>query len=312
MTSADSKTAAAETPTTTTSTPTKYNTIEDLIGPTLYIKQMKKTKAGSSKTDDKKKKTTDAASLYTIEPSPTQSVLMKKKKPVEYVLLYFSASWCPPCQSFTPILADFYQKYHDTIEIIYISSDRNVQEFESYYCTKMPFATLHPYDPQASEVTTTLRQQLPHVFQITGIPTLVVLSIPPPPTTGTTTAAITATTNPGIRFVTDQGRIDLMNHPQQFDVVWKKWQSIPTSELLSIEEGVVQSKRGDGSIFSIISKLIQTLLQNPIYIFGIFYIYKYYGKSIYRMMVLTMNNSNSTTTATTDPSLLEPIPDDEF
>jgi nucleoredoxin len=274
----------------TTSTTTAYQTIEDLLGPTLYIKQKKKTKSTTTSKDK------DVSSSYTIESCTTQSVLTKNKKPVEYVLLYFSASWCPPCQSFTPILADFYQQYQNIMEIIYISSDRNVEEFEKYYLNKMPYSTIHPFDTKASDVTFTLRKKLPQVFDITGIPTLVVLHIPPEK-------------GSGIRFVTDQGRVDLLNHPNKYDLVWKKWKSSPTP-LLSIEEGVALAKKGDGSIYSMVMKLIQALLQNPIYIFGIYYIIKFYGKSVYKM-VLSLSGANNST-ITSDPSMFEPVPDDEF
>ncbi len=266
------------------SSATAYQTIEDLIGPTLYTKKQ---------STGKNVATNDGAE-YTIESCTTQSVLTKKKKPVEYVLLYFSASWCPPCQSFTPVLADFYQQYQDSMEIIYISSDRDAPEFTKYYTSKMAFSTIHPFDATASDVTTTLRTKLPRVFQITGIPTLVVLHISPEKGTG-------------IRFVTDQGRVDLLNHQNQFDAVWKKWKS--SSPLLSIEEGVALSKRGDGSILSMIWKLLSTLLQNPVYIVGIFYVVRLYGKPIYRMI---MSTNSTATNAMTDPAMFEPIPEDEF
>jgi nucleoredoxin len=29
------------------------------------------------------------------------------------ILYYFSAHWCPPCEAFTPLLADFYQVRND-------------------------------------------------------------------------------------------------------------------------------------------------------------------------------------------------------
>ena len=283
----DSAAAAAKTSPTTTA----YQTIEDLIGPTLYVKQPKKPSPAATDNDGVE---------YTIVSCTTQSVLTKKKKPVEYVLLYFSASWCPPCQSFTPILADFYQRYPDQMEIIYISSDRNVTEFTKYYTSKMElFSTIHPFDATASDVTTTLRKQLPHVFQISGIPTLVVLHM--------------ASSEPGIRFVTDQGRMDLLNHQNQLDTVWTKWKSSSSSSrpLLSIEEGVALSKRGDGSIGSIIWKLLGTLAQNPIYIVGIFYLVRFYGKSIYQMIATTTTNSTAAN-AMTDPAMFEPIPEDEF
>jgi thiol-disulfide isomerase/thioredoxin len=149
-TNKNSNDSAAAAAATTSPTTTAYQTIEDLIGPTLYVKQPKKPSPAATENDGVE---------YTIVSCTTQSVLTKKNKPVEYVLLYFSASWCPPCQSFTPILADFYQRYPDQMEIIYISSDRNVTEFTKYYTSKMEFSTIHPFDATASDVTTTLRKQ---------------------------------------------------------------------------------------------------------------------------------------------------------
>jgi nucleoredoxin len=51
------------------------------------------------------------------------------------VALYFSASWCPPCQRFTPILIDFYNAAKEAkcgFEIVFVSSDRGTEEFEKY------------------------------------------------------------------------------------------------------------------------------------------------------------------------------------
>lgn len=44
----------------------------------------------------------------------------------KYVLIYFSAHWCPPCQRFTPLLADFYDEHKDAcdFEVLFVSSDR--------------------------------------------------------------------------------------------------------------------------------------------------------------------------------------------
>ncbi|KPA80473.1 tryparedoxin-like protein [Leptomonas pyrrhocoris] len=44
----------------------------------------------------------------------------------KYVLIYFSAHWCPPCQRFTPLLADFYDEHKDKygFEVLFVSSDR--------------------------------------------------------------------------------------------------------------------------------------------------------------------------------------------
>ena len=51
------------------------------------------------------------------------------------VTLYFSASWCPPCQKFTPILTEFYNAAKEAkcgFEVVFVSSDRGTEEFEQY------------------------------------------------------------------------------------------------------------------------------------------------------------------------------------
>ncbi|KPA78780.1 tryparedoxin-like protein [Leptomonas pyrrhocoris] len=52
-----------------------------------------------------------------------------------YVLLYFSAHWCPPCRSFTPILKDFYERHGQdkNFEIVFVSRDNSAAEMQSYF-----------------------------------------------------------------------------------------------------------------------------------------------------------------------------------
>eukprot|EP01083_Nonionella_stella_P200626 734581_1 len=56
--------------------------------------------------------------LSTFENSEPTSTIMKDK---DLVLLYFSASWCPPCKQFTPVLSEFYTKHcaQNKVEIVY-------------------------------------------------------------------------------------------------------------------------------------------------------------------------------------------------
>lgn len=42
-----------------------------------------------------------------------------------YILIYFSAHWCPPCRRFTPKLVKFYNKFSKkgNFEVIFVSAD---------------------------------------------------------------------------------------------------------------------------------------------------------------------------------------------
>ncbi|NQZ57437.1 MAG: redoxin family protein [Lentisphaeraceae bacterium] len=53
----------------------------------------------------------------------------------KYFVFYYSASWCPPCQKFTPDLVKFYNRnknLRSKYEIILVSSDRSERDQLSY------------------------------------------------------------------------------------------------------------------------------------------------------------------------------------
>ena len=54
---------------------------------------------------------------------------------IKYYAIYYSASWCPPCHAFTPLLVDWYRKfkpYHHNFELIFVSEDRSETDMYNY------------------------------------------------------------------------------------------------------------------------------------------------------------------------------------
>lgn len=67
------------------------------------------------------------------------TALKEFKKPQKYYLFYYTASWCGPCQKFTPSLVEFYQKHNKgngDFEIILVTSDSNEDSMEKYASEK--------------------------------------------------------------------------------------------------------------------------------------------------------------------------------
>lgn len=89
----------------------------------------------------------------------------------KYLLLYFSAHWCPPCRGFTPQLVAFYHKLKEakgeSFELIFVSSDKHREAFDEYF-NEMPWFAL-PYEMRD------LKDDLSKRLDVTGIPTLALL-----------------------------------------------------------------------------------------------------------------------------------------
>ena len=133
---------------------------------------------------------------YTIEDSIEHT---------KYVLLYFSAHWCGPCRQFTPVLNQWYQMVNETnknVEIIYISSDQDLDEYLEYADT-MPWKCVQYGDVDNLNVCNRLKT----MCQVKGIPRLVVFN--------TETKDI----------VTDDGRNDITNCMGPPSDVLKTWDS---------------------------------------------------------------------------------------
>lgn len=88
----------------------------------------------------------------------------------EYIAIYYSASWCPPCRKFTPLLVDFYNEKrakHDNFELVYVSSDSSEEAQEKYMLDdKMPWPAV-----KFSKAKDNIARQ----YAGSGIPCLVLL-----------------------------------------------------------------------------------------------------------------------------------------
>ena len=90
--------------------------------------------------------------------------------PSQFIALYFSAHWCPPCRGFTPKLVKYYnnriQQGKNDFEVVFISGDQDEDQFKEYYA-EMPWLAIPFGDPRLSKLNTR--------FEVEGIPALVIL-----------------------------------------------------------------------------------------------------------------------------------------
>lgn len=87
----------------------------------------------------------------------------------EFIGLYFSASWCGPCRSFTTKLIENYEKVNKDgkkVEIVLITHDQGEQAFKDYF-GKMPWLAIPFGSPKIQETK--------DKFTIKGIPKLVIM-----------------------------------------------------------------------------------------------------------------------------------------
>lgn len=125
------------------------------------------------------------------------------QKDNKYVIVYFSAHWCPPCRNFTPKFAEWYKKNQPKLagtersfDVIFVSSDRQQDAFEEYW-NSQPWLAL-PFEERALKATISKN------MDVKGIPTVQVLD--------------TATG----KVVTDSGRTGVMTDPEAAEFPWPK------------------------------------------------------------------------------------------
>jgi len=103
-------------------------------------------------------------------PSSEMEMLDTSTLKDKYLMLYFSAHWCPPCKAFTPVLSEAYTKLkaeRDDFELVFVSSDRNEESFQEYF-DEMAFCAL-PFEYRDE------KSALSKKFGVRGIPCLIML-----------------------------------------------------------------------------------------------------------------------------------------
>ena len=98
---------------------------------------------------------------------------LEELRSFDIIGLYFSASWCLPCKTFTPTLAEYYQEHAKTcasikFEIVFVSLDKDADSFHKYF-SDMPWV--------AVEFTEGVCQRLSTQFDVNGVPTLVLINV---------------------------------------------------------------------------------------------------------------------------------------
>ena len=139
----------------------------------------------------------------------------------KYVLIYFSAHWCPPCRQFTPMLVKTYQTLKNKnipFEIVFNSWDKSQDQFRDYF-SSMPWKAIPTFN---------YKKNLDKQFKVSGIPTLVVLD-----KDGNT--------------VTVKGRNGVMKDPNGNEFPWapkKLSELVPSLSNIAKEEVSIESLQG--------------------------------------------------------------------
>ncbi|CAM9144331.1 unnamed protein product [Phaeothamnion confervicola] len=138
------------------------------------------------------------------------------------IALYFSASWCEPCKTFTPQLKELYATLAAAgkpFEVIFVSSDKSEEEFKAYHAD-MPWLAL-PFNGRRKAVVAAL-------LNVRALPTLLVY-------------------DEESRLITAQGRVEVVKDPTGESFPWHPKPIAPlddSPELLAQRPAVVLFMEG--------------------------------------------------------------------
>ncbi|GMI15569.1 hypothetical protein TrLO_g14935 [Triparma laevis f. longispina] len=85
----------------------------------------------------------------------------------QFICLYFSAAWCPPCRKFSPVLSKWANENEDDVGVIFVSHDTSEKEMLGFVANKN-FA----YMPFRDKTFSALNQLL----SVSMLPTLVIVN----------------------------------------------------------------------------------------------------------------------------------------
>jgi nucleoredoxin len=90
----------------------------------------------------------------------------------DFVFVYCSAHWCPPCRAFTPALTAWMNKNGSgkKVGFVFASSDRDEQAFKGYFAEMAADGLALPFGDERIEA-------IGRKFEVKGIPTLLLFSI---------------------------------------------------------------------------------------------------------------------------------------
>ena len=92
--------------------------------------------------------------------NPSGKEVSSKLLKGKYVGLYFSASWCGPCRSFTPELIRYRNQYKDNFEVILVGGDGTPQDQAKYVKKyKMPWLSMINQSKAAKQASKKLEVQ---------------------------------------------------------------------------------------------------------------------------------------------------------